>query len=966
MKLPFKLFERNAARGLVPSAVLLRFLRDNELPSGPFTSIPSGSHGDPEWVNRVWAAFAIGICTLCSPGILKGNTYERTEFSKGIFVLMRWIARTWAFCGPEFLSPRVKNIFDWIRYYSMDPIAESPRPECLQGVLGGTRSGFLTFPWIKGWARHFVGRTVGPLKDLTWSVKVCKSMTLLYQKRALPLPTQKLIYEAAISHRELVTKWIKPPSSFAISKIADYVEDFLKDKTPSKSAIHSSPGSGACMERSRSKGGRGVMIKEEIERRCGFVGPHYSSLDPEKPYYDAIGDQKAFPGSIYGCAEVLTCYVKDMDQAFDYNRMILFLSIDRLVESGVIPKEWLPTPDFGPDLTTGFFENEIPIWNLPPVGPNLVRFSTKAAVISDQGIKTRIVQVAPWAVVQLLHFLRTCLYSALRKDPECKGLYKKPQVNSAIDPAPSGSEIMHAINFAEGTPEEMAPSADFLRCLLPEDRAVWLSEEKWIIDSLDLSKATDTILHEAIAETFQGINRSWGSQSGFGAVIRLCCIVAMGECSIDYSAVSEVEVPIQTQRRGISMGNPATWAILNLLVRFCKDFALQIPTMDREKRLREKEACFAKMFRVRSTTISWIDRKGDDNITPTKVGPALRFRRVLSYVGFIPSPGTDILSERVGTFAESCFLFSINDGEKGRDRCQYVDIFRGKTLNKSTNSNAGPRAKELPSWVTIGDALSKMIEWLDPRPKRTLRLLIHWMLSEELTKAKAVGLPVFLPRSVGGLGYPEPRGNPLGRTDARTLKALSILMLSADVPQNVFKMMSLDPGFIISDNSPWLKQVEGLLDQTVTALTPMASVNGPVFEVLPTVSRISTMKTQVENIEDAIGSATNASSMFLFHWLKARREFEYRWAGWMSPGNMMSDHRSVDDVGRRFKSKIAKINVMAGGLLWTREKHGIDRNLPVSQLEKLWYQAMRTIIIHPSRIDETSVVISKPSLSITL
>ncbi|AYD61652.1 RNA-dependent RNA polymerase [Blechomonas luni narnavirus 1] len=159
-------------------------------------------------------------------------------------------------------------------------------------------------------------------------------------------------------------------------------------------------------------------------------------------------------------------------------------------------------------------------------------------------------------------------------------------------------------------------------------------EEGDVVYSSDLTSATDLCRQDAHIAVLEEILLEWG----FGHRAVHIAHFALGPHLVDATAY---KAGCFVQRRGILMGNPLTWSLLNLVNFFCAAEALSpggaiVPSIRAAER----------KFRI----------CGDDLIGCVDRSVVVRYEEQLGYVGYQPSIPKSFVSEWGGVFAETTFL----------------------------------------------------------------------------------------------------------------------------------------------------------------------------------------------------------------------------------------------------------------------------------------------------------------------
>lgn len=85
---------------------------------------------------------------------------------------------------------------------------------------------------------------------------------------------------------------------------------------------------------------------------------------------------------------------------------------------------------------------------------------------------------------------------------------------------------------------------------------------------------------------------------------------------------------------------------------------------------------------------------------------------------------------------------------------QRYETLRGITAATHQYDSRNP----MPAWHQIGTTLTSSVARIRPEARRAMCSLGHIALSQWRLTLVRFGLPVYLPISIGGLGWPHPRG----------------------------------------------------------------------------------------------------------------------------------------------------------------------------------------------------------------
>ncbi|AAC98925.1 RNA-dependent RNA polymerase [Saccharomyces 20S RNA narnavirus] len=307
--------------------------------------------------------------------------------------------------------------------------------------------------------------------------------------------------------------------------------------------------------------------------------------------------------------------------------------------------------------------------------------------------------------------------------------------------------------------------------------------------SSDMKSASDLIPLSVASAIVDGLEASGRLLPVEIAGLRACT----GPQHLVYPDGSEI-----TTRRGILMGLPTTWAILNLMHLWCWDSA------DRQYRLEGHP--------FRATVRSDCRVCGDDLIG---VGPDSLLRsydRNLGLVGMILSPGKHFRSNRRGVFLERLLEFQTRKTvyehaviyRKVGHRRVPVDRSHIPVVTRVTVLNTIPlkglvRASVLgrddpPVWWAAAVAESSL---LSDYPRKKIFAAARTLRPGLSRQFRRLGIPPFLPRELGGAGLVGPSD----RVDAPAFhrKAISSLVWGSDATA-AYSFIRMWQGF---EGHPW-------------------------------------------------------------------------------------------------------------------------------------------------------------------
>ncbi|APG77259.1 RNA-dependent RNA polymerase [Wenling narna-like virus 7] len=369
--------------------------------------------------------------------------------------------------------------------------------------------------------------------------------------------------------------------------------------------------------------------------------------------------------------------------------------------------------------------------DLPPV---------EVCTVPERGMKCRIVTKAPWCLIHIGHFLRSWLFGGLRKDRRVQGVL----------------------------------AGDHAGALRGQTERVYSqkpTEEENICLSADLTAATDLFPQDLVAALVDGLLS--GARKPPTAEIQEVFRKLTGPLNARLPDGDGFAI-----RRGIMMGFPTTWTLLNLVNLFWSETAWSasgsLPFQD--------VALSAQPAASPRTIVC-----GDDlaSVWPPKV--ADRYEEVAEACGAKFSVGKHYRSRDYILFTEEIFKvswekqeYSLMDSAKPR-RTTLADFFpvprapRKSTMRKRYRVQAklapvrcvplrglvrplhAPKDRRLrPSWAALPAAVEAAMDLGAPVAVRRVLRVLHpgiWCW------ARKRGFSPTLPLVVGGYGLPPLRGS---------------------------------------------------------------------------------------------------------------------------------------------------------------------------------------------------------------
>jgi len=714
-----------------------------------------------------WLAIA-GFLAIASPGIIKGIPLnEDGRAIKGTCDrLFHWVLKSWCNQGGDWVLTHLKSLCDWALYYAVE--SDYSQPEIVPGSLGCSRDGWATFSFLKGGLLWGIRPTRGPYSEISRE----QTNFLLYEfyslKGALPLPSKARENAALKKHRETLSSGGTTPS-YLIESAKRWGRAYREKFPPKESSMKITINSSSILESSRSHGGRSEwlrnLIKETKEKFSPMVHipgklPYMiyswdgtplafcevSRLSLESLYVDVRTyieriDEKTFESST------------EQDESGAWQKIIIGVLLDMAASKGLVPTLSGGTciwPCEGSTSYTGLYTvpPEIPEDFTPEI------YETKASVVNEQGDKARIITILSGVLSTLLHLPRTYSYSSLEQNPQIGTIGGEGTLNSFMKKV-NGHLKSH-------------PNFD-------------LSDKE--ILSLDLTRATDTFHQDLCSAISQG----YFFHDSSPKILKILLPLITSSFSVEYPKDSGIQ-RLDESNRGIPMGNPSSWFILNCFTEFFWDLSgflaayakfLKGTPEEQIERLFKKDGNLRDKFskglrafpRILGDPLS--SRCGDDQISICGHFRALIFENLLRLGGGIISPGVHFRSKTFGIYTKQfCHL------NRDKRELSFVDILRVRAL--STPDSRLPGKKEVPPSWSRGKAAFGELEWwlgdeLRDKIYRSSSTFLSWRYFDFLKGARSLGIELYLPQPFGGLNYPYYRRDKI-KLDGKTKRMLSILL----------------------------------------------------------------------------------------------------------------------------------------------------------------------------------------------
>lgn len=712
---------------------------------------------------------------------------ENLKVKRSILKFYKWVLTCWVNQGGDWTLKRLSNLSAWCLYYCVE--SEYSQPEVLSGTYGMSRDGFLDFNHFNGGNLEALVPTRGP-RMVSPHEKTNFYLYELYSaKGGLPGPSDETVLSAFRKHRETLLS--RGETHEVILNAAERFARKYHDKfKPLPSAVHITVGNSAVLENTRSKGGRGAWIMEQLEQVKMFDPieiPGYQG-----PLYDAFGEYLRgypTPGSL--CLEDLYSEVRTIDGGE---------GLDAMMDSSKARARALEYRCYEEAHKSGFLPgvNGEPLWGSGYMGiysspPEILTtdfrskpYLVRASAVKEQGNKARIITISPGSLATILHNARTYCFSSLRKDPEVGSLSEDGTLNSYLK---------RVNKYLQENPDED------------------LSDQ--VLVSLDLTRATDTF-HLDICQRF---SRGYLGHPSTPLKVRILQDLAASPVSLEYP-LNDFELNGESiSERGILMGNPSSWFFLCLFTRFFWELSGYLTRVLRNynkvyrngKLTKKALESIDAFLNTDDSKISSGDPKtgrcGDDQISLCKKLRGLLFEKLLSEGGGIISPGVHFRSEKWGIYCKSLLRL-----DKTKRKMDFEDILRSRLL--STPDARLPGKKENPPEWSRGSASSKELAWWQGDEFRdsvyqSASTFVHWRYADFLKKARFMGLEIYLPQAFGGLEYPHHQRKII--LQGKTKRMLSILLRNDISIEHLLESNKLGKLWSSTTHSPLGVKVEGTI-----------------------------------------------------------------------------------------------------------------------------------------------------------
>jgi len=359
----------------------------------------------------------------------------------------------------------------------------------------------------------------------------------------------------------------------------------------------------------------------------------------------------------------------------------------------------------------------------------------RATTVRERGWKARVVTKSPSDVVEVGHLVRSVVWPMLEKDPRVRA------------------------SLEGGRLEEVFADLASSRLKCP------ISLGNLVLVSADLTKATDGFSRLSIYAVWEGICD--GAQ--LPEDVRALGLRLLGPMRVEYDDGLEV---LDTEG-GCLMGLPLSWFILNIINLWACETSI-------------REACHKIGLPVgASSDLYRFATCGDDLAAALPAAAHEGYERRIADVGSGLSAGKHLVSNHLMLFTEQMAWFETDvfpapdytlfawlkpgtavpdgfvAGYNAFVAAHMIDYSPVRSLihpgHFATKRVSGPIPFELPSWATSGPAITSAIPaWASVLNRKKISRIAR-VLRPEVGALRSVGIPPYVPRELGGGGFPPPR-----------------------------------------------------------------------------------------------------------------------------------------------------------------------------------------------------------------
>jgi len=408
-----------------------------------------------------------------------------------------------------------------------------------------------------------------------------------------------------------------------------------------------------------------------------------------------------------------------------------------------------------------FDENLWLVWDVPEV---YLPSTVKAVSVDDTGAKARVITEGQPEIISLLHILRLFMFQVFGSDHECGSLSGEGKSDAFVN---NLNRSFERFGFPKG----------------------------YLLMSLDLSRATDTFLIRLCYELGRGLVE--GVQDiRFRKLLELLSCLAFTPYRVEYTQIKGFPRldPIDSLR-GELMGNPPSWPLLNLYLRYHWQWSAVLYDLGFSKddlpNCLNDERSIGAFQRYEVVDDPLTQRCGDDQISLSNERRIHLFHALMILSGAIPSPGVNSISSEYGVFTEALIKVVENQDNSKKSKASFIDIYRCSSLTSKAMISRLPGMKEIPESWSRGVASSNALRWLPSNQVSLYRGLSRWVIwqnTELFSFCIKLGLPVYVPRELGGMSFLHPMKKGFFHTPPRILRFISILLNANYNPVHLFQM----------------------------------------------------------------------------------------------------------------------------------------------------------------------------------
>jgi len=504
-------------------------------------------------------------------------------------------------------------------------------------------------------------------------------------KRALPLPTESKVLQSMLKHREVSSNAFITDKAFLLSlrRFGEKFGDKMKKRF--KERVFFKPCSGASFSKSRKAGGACKELDEvltlwldfklDYEEVCDLVEWEGKSVSGVSLFREDATDFE-FTGS-----RARRTFLRVTLEPFEVEE---FGIVDESGSKQFFREMWLLEACLDSCISSGDYTPEM-----------------KYTSVKENGGKVRSLAKSAAAYTFLLQGVGSSLRDLLKYEISCRG---------AVTGDPMGcwkSIIRNFLNKDSGY--------DSLHRRFPN--------EKWVFRSADLSQATDLMPKDVCNSLIDGLVKGLRLKN---TTLEKLMYLSVGEGLIHYPDGVTV-----TQVRGISMGLPTSWFLLNL-------YNLWLVERSWYKALRIGGFGTTRVTRCHAQC-------GDDLVAYWPESVNLEYTRLLVATGGCLSEGKDLVDSESFNFVEKSGYY-----DKSNHRVRFGLIVPLRSISRS------PSCSEIPEFIEAGASISSILRPIPfgSHKRDVVSRVIRRSYSDLLVKLTNYGLNPYVDRLYGGGGFP--------------------------------------------------------------------------------------------------------------------------------------------------------------------------------------------------------------------